>query len=131
MTKITLESNGVRVSFEAETLGLQVAPDNETAALFASLLAQGGRIEKGLIAMSQVGQEIIDKLTSAEQKLAAVDARTDAVQQMVGDLRNQVANLQTISDAERAAINASLDRIVAKLGTEADQLDATLTPPAP
>lgn len=130
MTKLTIEANGVRVSFEAEQLGLRVGPDDETAAALTALLAQTGRVEKGLIAMSQVGQEIIDKLTAAEQKLADVDARTDAVQQMVGDLRTQIAGLATISDAEKATILAKIDGITSKLGTEAAQLDATLTPPA-
>lgn len=129
--KITLDfGNGFRLEIDAENR-IKVTPDNQTIAAFRHLVSLVEGINERTIAMSETGQQIIDKLTSAEAKLADVDARTDAVQQMVGDLRTQIAGLATISDAEKAAINASLDRITTKLGTEAQQLDDTLSPPAP
>lgn len=150
--KITIESGDFRFTLEGESIRLKVAPDDETAAKIEGLRSQGDRIEKGLIAMSQLVQDLQASLASAQAKLdeanaklTAQDAKSDAIVELVGDLRAQITALQgqidglvTISDEEKtqlqtaaAALTASATELSDKLSTEGAQLDGVLTPPAP
>ncbi len=95
--------------------------------------------------MSQTATEIQNSLnevqtivTDQAALIANIDARTDAVQEKVGDLVSQIQGLQTISAAEKtqllatvASIKDGLTAANSKLATESQQLDDTLAAGAP